>query len=199
MKKIIPILIVGVLVLSGLGAVAVSEKENNELQRLDKRFYVELSDHIRVHKEELQMLEEKTLRAKLTGEKSERTKKLFKDLIWTRYRKIFEAVLYGKPIAVDFLTLEEEGIHRDILSAHQRMRSLEKDIFGGHVPKVKEAKNVEKPKRTLLVRLLQAIPAIVGSNTKIYGPFKAEDIASLPIENAESLIKRGIAFKVEPE
>lgn len=175
------------------------EKENSDLQRLDKRFYVELSDHIRVHKEELQMLEEKTLRAKLTGEKSDRTKKLFKDLVWTRYRKIFEAVFSGKHIAMDLLTLEEEGIHRDMSSALKRMRSLEKDIYGGHVPKFKEAKDVEKPKRTLLVRLLQAIPAIVGPNTKMYGPFKAEDIASLPIENAESLIKRGIALKVEPE
>jgi DNA replication factor GINS len=49
----------------------------------------------------------------------------------------------------------------------------------------------------MIVRFLQDIPSIVGSNTKIYGPFKAEDIATLPIDNAESLIKRGIALKVE--
>jgi DNA replication initiation complex subunit (GINS family) len=31
---------------------------------------------------------------------------------------------------------------------------------------------------------------------KAYGPFKAEDVASLPIENARILIKQGLAEKV---
>jgi DNA replication initiation complex subunit (GINS family) len=32
---------------------------------------------------------------------------------------------------------------------------------------------------------------------KTYGPFKVEDVASLPIENAKVLIKQGLAEKVE--
>jgi DNA replication initiation complex subunit (GINS family) len=32
---------------------------------------------------------------------------------------------------------------------------------------------------------------------KTYGPFKAEDIASLPVENAKILIKQGLAERVE--
>ena len=58
---------------------------------------------------------------------------------------------------------------------------------------------VFQSKGILLIRFLQPIPAIVGLNAKVYGPFKVEDVASLPIENAESLIKRGIAVKVEIE
>jgi len=32
---------------------------------------------------------------------------------------------------------------------------------------------------------------------KTYGPFKAEDVASLPIENANVLVKQGLAEKIE--
>jgi len=32
---------------------------------------------------------------------------------------------------------------------------------------------------------------------KTYGPFKVEDVASLPAENAKILIRQGLAEKVE--
>jgi DNA replication initiation complex subunit (GINS family) len=48
-----------------------------------------------------------------------------------------------------------------------------------------------------VVRFLQAVPAIMGIDMKTYGPFKPEDVVSLPVENAENLIRRGIAKEVE--
>jgi DNA replication initiation complex subunit (GINS family) len=33
---------------------------------------------------------------------------------------------------------------------------------------------------------------------KTYGPFLAEDVASLPVENAKVLVKRGLAEAIEP-
>ena len=54
----------------------------------------------------------------------------------------------------------------------------------------------EKPKK-VLVRFVQEIPAIIGSDMNMYGPFRAEDIATLPPENAKILIKQGIAMEVE--
>ena len=175
------------------------EKENSELQRLDKQFYSEMGEHIKAHREEFQMLDDKTLRARLAIEEDNRIEQFLKDLIWTRYRKIFEATFRGQHISSELLTSEEEVIYRDILTAHEKAKIVEKDILRGHPPKIEEVKAVDRSKKTLLIRFLQAIPAIVGSNTKVYGPFKVEDVASLPIENAESLIKRGIAVKVEIE
>jgi DNA replication initiation complex subunit (GINS family) len=32
---------------------------------------------------------------------------------------------------------------------------------------------------------------------KTYGPFKAEDVASLPVENVKILVKQGLAEKIE--
>jgi DNA replication initiation complex subunit (GINS family) len=56
-------------------------------------------------------------------------------------------------------------------------------------------KPAENPKR-ILVRFLKAIPAIIGPDMKAYGPFNEEDVASLPAENAEVLLKRGVAMEV---
>ena len=174
------------------------EKESKELQRLDKQFYVELSDHIRVHMEEAQMLDDKTLRARMTTEENDKIERLFRYLMRARYRKILETTLEGKNLSTDLLTLEEETIYRDVLSASERMKDMERDVLRGKAPRFKEANGLERHK-TILIRFLQDIPSIVGLNTKVYGPFKAEDVASLPCENAESLIKRGIAVKVDIE
>jgi DNA replication factor GINS len=44
---------------------------------------------------------------------------------------------------------------------------------------------------------LKEIPAIIGADMKTYGPFKTEDVASLPAENARILAKQNLAEKVE--
>ncbi len=168
------------------------EKENHELQPLDKAFYVNLSQYLQRQREELQMLDEKTLKAQLISEEKERIRKLLSDLIRSRYRKIFNKVLEGKTIPTDVLTSEEEVSYSGIASTRQHVEDVIKDVLRGRTPKVEGVKLVEKPKR-ILVRFLQAIPAIIGPDMKAYGPFKEEDVASLPAENAEVLITRGVA------
>jgi len=48
-----------------------------------------------------------------------------------------------------------------------------------------------------VVRFLQDIPEIVGVDLKIYGPYKKEDVGSLPKENAKALIMQGAAVQIE--
>ncbi|MGE5188400.1 MAG: hypothetical protein ACM3JE_05170, partial [Betaproteobacteria bacterium] len=52
------------------------------------------------------------------------------------------------------------------------------------------------PKR-LTLRFTKSIPAIMGADMKSYGPFIAEDVASLPEVNAKMLVKQGLAVMVE--
>ena len=62
----------------------------------------------------------------------------------------------------------------------------------------KQVKQVEeKDSELVLVRFLQPLPAIMGIDMKAYGPFQPEELATIPRQNAENLIKRGIAKKVE--
>jgi hypothetical protein len=48
------------------------------------------------------------------------------------------------------------------------------------------------------VRMLQDAPAIVGADLKVYGPFKKREVYELPKENAEVLVKQGIAIHEVP-
>ena len=51
----------------------------------------------------------------------------------------------------------------------------------------------------ILVRFLQPLPAIMGIDMKAYGPFEPEELATIPVQNAQNLIKRGIVKPVEVE
>jgi len=51
----------------------------------------------------------------------------------------------------------------------------------------------EQGKPTLKVKMKKALPAIVGSDLKEYGPFREDDVAELPEDNARMLIQRDIA------
>lgn len=54
-----------------------------------------------------------------------------------------------------------------------------------------------KTTKKILVRILQDVPSFVGADMKIYGPYKTEDVVLLPEQNAEALIKRGMAIVIE--
>jgi len=49
------------------------------------------------------------------------------------------------------------------------------------------------------MRFLQDMEQIVGVDLKNYGPFKTEDIATIPYENASALISKKIATKIQWE
>ncbi len=171
------------------------EKESPELQPLDPEFYVQVSEYVKKQREDLQLLDEKTLKARLLAEEQDRVKRLLTDLLASRYRKMVHSVLDGKPVPPAFLTVEEEGSYQGVAAAWTQVEDVLKDVLRGRRPAVRGEQPREKPKR-ILVRFLQAIPAIIGPDMQAYGPFNEEDVASLPVENADILVKRGIAMEV---
>lgn len=49
----------------------------------------------------------------------------------------------------------------------------------------------------LLIRFLEEHPQLVGVDLKTYGPFKPDDLAALPVENARLIIRKNQAEPVE--
>jgi len=174
------------------------EKESSELQPLHKGFYAEASALVRAEREETQLLDERSLRAKLLAKERERTDRLLADLVETRFQKVCRMVLKGEPPSTELLATEEEGIANGLSTAKNDFDGVLKAVLIGRPLHAVGARVGERP-RSVMVRFLQDIPAIVGSNARSYGPFKAEDIATLPADNAQSLIKRGVALRVEVE
>jgi DNA replication factor GINS len=173
------------------------EKESIELQPLSKGFYAELSNLVRAEREEAQMLDERSLRSQLFQNELAKIKKILTDLIECRFRKALQMILSGSIPGAELLASEEESIIRGISATKAQVEMLLRSVLEGRLPQIIE--DVKGRQSRVVIRLLQDMPAIIGTNTSVYGPFKAEDIAALPLENAESLIKRGVAVRVEPE
>ena len=172
------------------------EKQNTPIQPLDRRFFMEVSEYIKDLRDELSMLDNKTLLAHLTLEKQKNLEKIITDLIQTRYLKLSTVLFNNEHIPHNTLTTEEDSFYTSISFTMGERKNLIRQVLKGQIPKIKGITRTDESK-VILVRFLTDLPAIVGSNMKTYGPFQAEDVSSLPAENAASLIKRGIALKIE--
>jgi len=171
----------------------VKERETKEIQTLPKDFYVKLASYMKKMKKESRMLDEKTVRARLLRKEFENVKRMLKELIRLRYEKTLRKALAGELVAKEALTAEEEKLLGEVSPSIESFQALLKDVLGGRSPRMEMKK---KPKMMVL-RFIQEIPAIIGADMKTYGPFKPEDIAGLPVENAKILVKQGVAVEVE--
>lgn len=169
------------------------EKENAEIQTLPRGFYNRLTGYVKKILEERRMLDEKSTKAKLLQREFKNVKSLVEDLVETRFKKYLRLTVAGKALPKDALTEEEDRIQEELQASFDLNRGLLKDIYRGREPSVK---SVRKPKK-VVVRLRLDIPALIGSDLKTYGPFKSEDIATLPLGNARALIEKGAAVEVE--
>lgn len=169
------------------------EKENAEVQPLPKDFFDRLTQYVKRLREEGRMLDEKTTRARLLLRESKNVKKLCGELIQLRYEKVLRKVMAGETVGKEGLTDDEEKLFREIAASTESYQNFLKGVLSGRSLSV-EVK--EKAKKRVL-RFLQEIPAIIGADMKTYGPFKPEDIVSVPSENARILVKQGLAVEVE--
>jgi len=169
------------------------EKENVELQGLPKNFYAKIAEYVKKIREERRMLDKKTTKAKLLNHEFKSVKNMAEELIRLRYDKALIKSLARETVPREVLTEEEEKLYGEILPLAEAYQAFLKDVLLGRLSHIEKE---EKPKKMLL-RFVQEIPAIVGSDMKTYGPFEPEDIATLPSENARILIKQGVAMEVE--
>lgn len=171
------------------------EKATVEIQKLPDDFYTKLVNYLGRIKKESRMLDTKTVKARLLQQEFLNAKRLVEELVQLRHEKILQLIAEGKSVPKNVLTPEEMKLHGQVLSLSDAYQAFLKDVLRGRLT-LAEEKSRGKP-RKMVVRFLQAIPAIVGADMKTYGPFRAEDVATLPIENAKVLIKQKAAVEVE--
>jgi DNA replication factor GINS len=172
------------------------EQESVELQPLAKDFYARLAGYVKKIREETKMLDERTAKARLIKHELRNARRLIKSLFRLRYEKIFRAATAGETISIEVLTEEEENLCGKMLPLAESYQEFLQSVLLGRLVPSEEAK--EKPK-IVLVRFLRDLPAIMGADMKTYGPFKIEDVGTMPAENATVLVKQGIASRVELE
>jgi DNA replication initiation complex subunit (GINS family) len=168
------------------------ELEDPELVKLPPDFYAGIVEYVKKLKEESRMIDKRTVKANLLRKEMQNMKRMMWELIRVRYRKIVNGAAKGEDAPREALTVEEEQIYGKISPLAETVSNFASEILHGHA----SGTMIDMRHKRITMRLLRDVPAIVGADMKTYGPFKTEDVASFPIENAKILIKQGLAEKI---
>ena len=148
----------------------MGERDSVDLQRPPRGFEDDLKRYI-----EGLGRAEGDLQSKLLQAESARAKVMEASFRAIRREKICTAFIGGK--------LDEALLFEDEANLFRQGKAAE-------VPAVAGAKKI-------LARLLRDVSSFVGADLKTYGPYKTEDVVLLPAQNAEALMKRGIATEIQ--
>ncbi|HDO20023.1 MAG: hypothetical protein NDF56_03890 [archaeon GB-1845-036] len=158
------------------------ELEAEGLFQLPKDFYLNVQAYIQSLKDRGKASSE--VESELADEEIKLAYKIMSIVVSLRLIKIIRHILSGKSLPPENLLEEEvepynkiKASIEDFLSLTVMFASLEEGVFA----------------KKILVRFVRDVPAFVGVDLKTYGPFQSEDVAYLPLINAEALVKRGVA------
>lgn len=185
-----------------------SEKNKNELQKLDPNFYSDLVDYLK-DKNEILSKDNDSIFAQQDMKKTQielaNIRKMIRELYERREKKIVGLALIksrtDSAIIDTSALLEEETLFFEhMVQNFDRFRvkildkvlDMEKPALGN------EEKNIKKVKKdNTTIRFLSAIPKFLGTQLEIYGPFNAEDIANIPTNLANILISKKRAEELD--
>jgi len=93
------------------------------------------------------------------------------------------------------LTDEEKYVYYGNREREQRINIILKTLLEGK-PKTLEKIVSSINKNYIILRFLDSMEQFVGVNMNKYGPFKKDDVAILPFENARSIIENNKAVEI---
>jgi DNA replication factor GINS len=166
------------------------ELESKELEKLPQDFISKIAEYLKKIEEEKRMLDKKTAKAYLLKIEEQNVKRMLNDLTKIRYRKLVEKTAEDKKLSMPLTTTEDKKIF-ELLSLTESYQSFIKAMFQESTAELKVSHKMA------VLRFLGEVPEIIGLDMKTYGPYKPEDVASIPIENAKILVKQGLAEKIE--
>ncbi|MGB8938089.1 MAG: hypothetical protein WCC17_23610 [Candidatus Nitrosopolaris sp.] len=164
--------------------------------------------------ENLQLYEYEGIEAKIRDTMVEMISTAIKFLLEVRYHKMLDkqsvvtSSSYSSissstttnttrtPIDYSKLTEEEKYIMNAENESERRRNDMLIAIIRGR-PKLLESISKRVRSKLILVRFVKPMEKFIGVDMEGYGPFRQEDIAVIPFENARSLIENNHAIEVQ--
>ena len=176
--------------MNSLHNTVLRETENDSLLEIKQNFYQNLSDFIgNLRKQEFDDVENK-----IKDTMIEMVTELTSLLIHIRLEKISNSDDFD----ISYLLDEEKFILDSLDEQNERTEMILSATINGKSKFLESLAENHKIKK-VVIRFLDNVDEIVGADLEKYGPFKAEDIATIPYENAQALIAKNIATKVRWE
>jgi len=176
--------------MNSLHNTVLRETENDSLLEIKPNFYQNLSDFIgNLRKQEFDDVENK-----IKDTMIEMVTELTSLLIHIRLEKISNSDDFD----ISYLLDEEKFILDSLDEQNERTEMILSATINGKSKFLESLAENHKIKK-VVIRFLDNVDEIVGADLEKYGPFRAEDIATIPYENAQALIAKNIATKVRWE
>lgn len=181
-----------------------SERKTNKLLEVKGSLYSAIRQRISSLEKELESIDSKDLvSTKIISERTERLKRILRDLSKIRKHKIIHGLIDGD-LNKGGLAAEEmdlvENLER-IFENHNK-----RSVFGEAGLEIsKEIDSIagqENDAELMTVRILKDIPEIIATTAQdkvkqSLGPFKKEDIVRIPLVYAKTLIMKNAADRVD--
>ncbi len=165
-----------------------AEKTSEKPQPLPNDFYRRASGYMEGLESDSAASDPHTVQGRLLADERKMAQRLLDELREARLRKIVSAAKDGA-ISTNDLTEEE----RTLVTHFNESLSSFKERNGAKQSTQKQEDRTELS----VLRFLDNVPEIVGVDLKIYGPYKKEDVGSLPNQNALALVKQGLAKEID--
>lgn len=187
------------------------EKSQEELQNLDKNFFLFVAEYLQTKKQILSSQENKdsifaSAEIQKTRKQLENSQKILKELYERRENKIIQMALFSSrtdsKTDSDAMLKEEKELYTAIITqlASYRINVLG-NLISGKLPVIEKPKVIKSENQpeitTKLVRFTSAVPKFVGDDMNIYGPYEEQDVANLPLKVANVLIEKSRVEGIE--
>ncbi|MAG15832.1 hypothetical protein CMO88_02115 [Candidatus Woesearchaeota archaeon] len=186
--------------------ILMREKSKEELQKLSPEFFKDLVKYVSDKRKSASSeatdtfsLEEKERASK----QLQNIKRMMTELYERREKKIMNMSMIRSRTGADIIDttplLSEEKMFFDAIVAqldYYRNSILFKLLNAQPMSAEEKPEIPETKKNTKLIRFLHDVPKFVGKELEVYGPFVEEDMANIPSEMADILIKKGRAEEV---
>ncbi len=165
-----------------------AERTSENPQPLPADFYQRAAGYLRGLEDDSTTGDTRTIQGRLLVHEKEMAQRLLEELKATRLHKIVNSAKDGHTVGTDGLTDEEKTL------AAQFNESIALFKQG---KRAQPSPSEEETTELSVVRFLSDVPEIVGVDLKIYGPYKREDVGSLPTQNAQALVRQGLARGID--
>ncbi len=171
-----------------LHSILIRETENDSVQEINPELFLIISN----------------LTGKLKSEDYDGIETKIKNkliLLITEMASLLLQIRVEKAIKTNETT-NLTDVEKFILDSKRELEERKETILSGTLNgKSKLLESIAQSHKTkpTAMRFLQDMEQIVGVDLKNYGPFKTEDVATIPYENASALISKKLATKIQWE
>ncbi|MEE8186869.1 MAG: hypothetical protein V3T99_04305 [Nitrososphaerales archaeon] len=182
-------------ILNKVHKIFEKERGGSQLDSLPPTLYREVADYIKKTRNGSEK-EGQSTRELIASEERKLLARITTRLLQLRVRKIIRGLKEeGESPA---LTPEEKYIIEPLITSAKRALRLERAIVDGRTSFLETIMEKATSKYST-VRFLSDAPSTVGVDLVNYGPFLAEDVALLPMENVRPLVIQGIVQELDIE